>query len=181
MGTASHLTRIRRGTLSLAILALLAFTLGSVAFSGASYTSVSANPANVVVTGALLHSNSQDGLVAIAADGLAPGDSSVGTMTITGAGTVGGAYTLSVSDLVDTPATPRLSDALTLTVQDVSGAPQTLYSGAVSALPDVSLGSIGAGASRVYRLTVAYPAGTARAELQGSSLTLGLRITGVSQ
>ena len=181
MDNAVHMTRIGRGVLSLVILALLGFTLQTVAFSGASFTAHSSNAANVFVTGSLLHINDQDSRVMISASGLCPGDSAVGTMTLTGTGTVSGVYSLDATGLVNVPASPRLSDALTLWIQDVTAAPVTLYQGTVTAFSSAALGTIDVGGSRTYRLTLAYPAGTAVAALQGASLAAGLRVTGVSQ
>jgi len=176
-----HLSRTWRGILSLAILGLLAFTLRTVAFSDASFTAKSVTPANVFTAGTLLHSNSQSGQVAIAASDLTAGDSSTGTMTIAGTGNVSGVFTLNATDLVNTPSTPKLSDVLTLTVEDITHSPQTRYHGTVSAFTSAELGTIGAGETSTYRLTLAYPAGTVSASLQGSALTLDLLVTGVSQ
>jgi len=134
----------------------------------------------VFTTGTLLHSNSQDGSVVIAASNMAPGDSSVGTMTITGGGTVAGRYTLAATGLVDVPSSPSLSDALKLTVEDRTGTPVTLYSGPMSGFSSVSMGTIAVGATRTYRLTLAYPAGTNAAALQGASSSLALGVTGAS-
>jgi len=173
-------TGMWRGLLSLVVLALLGFTLGSVAFSGASFTAPIPVPDNVFVAGSLLHTNNRDGQILIAANGMAPGDSSVGTMTLSGGGTLDAAYTFTAANIDDVPGSPRLSDALRLTVEDITAAPQTLYSGPVSAFSSVPLGSIAVGASRTYRITLAYPAGTALAALQGASLSLALSVTGVA-
>ena len=172
---------VGRGLLSLVVLALCTLTINSVGFSGASYTGATANAANVLTTGTLLHSNSKDGSVVVAAANMAPGDSAVGTMTLTGGGTVDGAYTLSSSGLVDVPISPRLSAALNLIVEDRTAATITLYSGPVSGFTSVSMGVIAVGATRTYRVTLAYPAGTNVAALQGASSSLALAVTGVSQ
>ena len=171
--------RIWRASISLVVLALLAFTLQSLVFSGASFTAHSVNPANVFTAGSLTHSNDQEGTLMIAAAGLAPGASAVGTLTLTGTGTVAGAFTLSAAGLTDTPDVPRLSDVLTLTVEDVA-ATAMLYEGPVSAFSAVALGTITPGVARTYRFTLAYPPGTAEAALQGATTTLGLRIVGAS-
>jgi hypothetical protein len=170
----------KRAALSLVVLALLAFTLATVGFSGASVTSASINPANLFLSGDLQHGNSQSGLVMIRAIGMSPGDSSVGTMTLTGTGTLAGAFTLSASSLVNAPSAPRFSDALTLTVKDVTGTPTTLYQGSVSSFTRVSLGTIPPGAARVFRLTLTYPTGTVSAALQGATMSLSLLVTAVT-
>ena len=179
MSTTSSTTWIRRGLLSLVVLAVLAFTLQAVVFSGASFTASSVSPANVFTAGILSHTNDQNGRVVIAAGGLAPGMSRVGTLTLLGTGTVPGAFTLSASNLSDTPGNPRLSDTLTLTVEDVT-ASATLYDGPVSGFSTADLGTIAPGVSHSYGFTLAYPGGTADAALQGAAMSLGLRITGVS-
>jgi hypothetical protein len=181
VSTSHRATRIWRGFLSLVVLAGLAFTLHAVAFSGAAFTAGSNNPVNVFVAGSLSHANDQDGRLMIRASALLPGTSTAGTMTLTATGSLGGVYRLTSAGLVNTPATPRLSDAVTLTVEDTTGAPRTLYTGSVSAFIAVSLGTIAPGAARTYRLTLAYPAGSIDASLQGAALTLSLLVTGVLQ
>ena len=180
MSSMSSMSRIHKGLLSLVVLALLAFTLKAVVFSGASFTASSVNPATVFTAGILSHTNDQDGVVMIAASGLVPGASSTGSLGLTDGGNVPGRFTLSASGLTDTPGAPRLSDALTLTVEDVTGTATTLYQGSVAAFSAVDLGTISPGDARSYSFTLAYPEGTADAALQGAAMTLGLRITGVS-
>ena len=181
MSTASYRTWIWRGLLSLVVVTALAFTLHALAFSGASFIASSASPADVFVTGILANTNAQNGLVAVNASGLVPGASGAGTMKLTSTGNVPGDFTLSTSNLTNTPVTPRLSDVLTLKVEDITGTAATLYQGPVSSFSSASLGTITAGASRTYRVTLAYPAVTDNASLQGAAMTVALRITGVSQ
>jgi hypothetical protein len=171
-------TSIWRGLLSLVVLAGLAFTLHAVAFSGAAFTTSSASPVNVFVAGSLSHTNDQDGRLLIRASDLLPGTSTAGTMTLTATGSLSGVFTLRKANLVNTPATPRLSDVVTLTVEDITGTPRTLYGGSVSAFTAVSLSTIAPSTARTYRLTLAFPAGTMDASLQGAALTLSLLVTG---
>jgi hypothetical protein len=180
VGTANHDTWVRNALLSLAVLAVLAFAFHSLGFSDAAFTSGSVNPANVFTAGDLRLTNDRDGLVMIDASDLVPGSSSAGTVTLTGSGDISGTYTLGASGLTDSPNTPRLSEALTLTVEDVSDAPVTLYQGSVATFSSVDLGTIAPGVSRIYRLTLAYPQGANDAALQGATMTLDLGITGVS-
>ena len=179
MNISNRATWIWRGFLSLVVLAGLTFTLQSVAFSGATYTAGSATPVNVFVAGRLTHTNDQDGRLMIRASDLLPRTSAAGTMTLTATGSLNGVFTLSAANLVNTPAAPRLSDVVTLVVEDITGTPRTLYTGSVSAFTTVSLGLIGPGAARTYRITLAYPAGTIDASLQGATLTLSLLVTGM--
>jgi hypothetical protein len=166
--------------LTLLVLAVLAITLQSIRLSGASYAAGSVNPANVFVAGSLSHVNNRNGQVMLVASGLEPGDSSVGTMTLTGTGTITGAYTLSPSSLVNLPVSPALSDKLDMTVEDVTGTPTTLWDGSVTGFASADLGDIAPGASRTYRLTLEYPDGTNDSALQGATMTLVLQVAGVS-
>ena len=178
MSTASRTNRVWKGFLTLAVLAMLAFTLHAVAVSGASFTAASANPANVFTAGTLLHTNDKAGQVTVDAGGLLPGLSKTGSLTLTNAGTVNGTFTLGAYGLSDVPASPRLSDTLTLSVQDAGGG--SLYDGPVSGFSAADLGTLGPGASRTLTLTVAYPDGAIDVDLQGATTSLSLQITGVS-
>ena len=180
MSTASRTTWIGRSLLSLVVLALLAFTLHAIVFSGASFTAGSVNPGALFVTGSLAHTNDQGGAFAIDAAGLVPGASKSGAMTLHGSGTLAAQFTLESSNLEDTPASPPLSSVLTLTIEDVTGTPATLYQGTVAGFSSADLGAIAPGADRTYRLTLEYPAGPNRAELQGASMALDLAVTGVT-
>jgi hypothetical protein len=180
VGSKRQLSWIWRGTLSLLVLAVLAFTLNALVFSGASFTAGSADAANVFTAGTLSNSNDQSGQVMLDASGLAPGRSSVGTMNVTNAGTVAGAFTLNPTGLANTPASPALSDTLVLKVEDVTGTATTLYQGSATAFATTALGTIAPGATRSYRLTLSYPAGTDVAALQGATMTMALQVTGVS-
>jgi hypothetical protein len=178
VSTASRKTRIWKGFLSLAVLAVLALTLGSVVFSGASFTTASANPASVFTAGKLLHTNDQAGRITVDAAGLLPGMSRGGTIRLTNSGNVQGRFTLSAAGLSDIPSRPRLSDTLTLTVKDAGGSP--LYEGPVSGFSTVDLGTLAPGAACTLVLTVAYPDGAIDIGLQGAATSLGLQITGVT-
>lgn len=161
------------------VLCVLSYTLHSLQSSGASYVAASANGANVFVAGTLSHANDRNNLVMLTASGLAPGDSTVGTMTLTGTGDVPGTYTLTASSLVNVPSTPALSDALDLTVEDVTGTATTLYDGDASDV-DADLGTIAPGETHVYRITLEYPDGPNNAALQGATMSLVLQVMGVT-
>ena len=181
--TAKHLTRTKasKALLSLLVLAILAVTLQSFVFSNASYTAGSSKPANTFTAGTLTHSNPMDGQVVLAAVGLRPGGpAQSGTLTITGGGTVAGAYTISKVSLTDTPAAPALSAALTLRIEDVTGAAATLYQGTPAAFASVATGSIAPGSPRTYRFTLSFPAANAPSSLQGATMLLRLQFTGVT-
>jgi hypothetical protein len=113
--------------------------------------------------GTLAMSNSRDGAAILTAAGMAPGDSRVGDVTIANTGDLTATFSLSKSNLGDTPGPARgtLSTALDLLVQDVTnpGAPATVYSGKLGAMGPRALGGWAPGASRTYRFTVSLPDG----------------------
>ena len=174
-------TKVKKAFLTLVVLALLAVVLQSLVFSGASFTSSSGNPGNTFTAGTFGHTNSKDGVLVIDAAGLWPGASKTGTLTITGTGDFSGAYTLTKAGVVDAPAAPGLSNALTLRIEDIIGAPQTLSNTTVAGFNTASLGTIASGASKEYRFTLTYPTAAADTALQGASMTLHLQFTGVAQ
>jgi len=174
--------KVKKAFLTLAVLALLAVALQSLVFSGASFTSKSGNPGNVFTAGTLSHVNSKDGQVVLSAGNLRPGQSLNGSLTITGGGDFSARYTISKVSLTDTPATPALSAALTLTIDDMTtGVAVQEWSGAVSTFSSVTVDTIAPGATRTYRFTLTYPTANAVPALQGASMTLRLQFTGVQQ
>jgi spore coat-associated protein N len=121
---------------------------------------------NVKVTsshGTLEQSNSRDGAAIFTGAGMAPGKQVQGSVTITNTGTLAGRFTLSKADLVDSsgPNGGSLSGQLDVLVEDVTqpGAPQSVYTGKLGAMPARPAGSILPGASRTYRFTVSFPEG----------------------
>lgn len=176
-------TRTRKALVTLIVLALLAVVLQSIVFSGASFTASKTNTANAFIAGTFGHVNNKDGQLVIDAVRLRPGQSLTGTFTVTGTGDVAGAYTLSKGAVVDTPASPGLSTALTLLVEDITTLPAQVLAPAatVATFSGVGMGTIASGATRTYRLTLAYPVGAADSQLQGDGMTLALNVTGVAQ
>ena len=99
-------TTTRRVAATLVTLVLLLVVLRLTVFTGASFNWRSANPVNQVGAGTLSFTNSKDGAAIVSASGLLPGQSSVGTMTLT----AGGDQTGRCSGRADSPATtPRRS------------------------------------------------------------------------
>ncbi len=175
---------VRSGLLGLVVFALLAFTLHSLRLSDASFASASANTSNVFIAGTLDHINNQNGLVMIDVTDMEPGSSKDAIMTLTGTGNVAGDYTLSPSSLVNTPGSPALSDELILTIEDITGTPTTLYDDDVTTFLTADppeLGAIAPNSTRHYRVTLSYPDGPNEGLLQGATMALTLRVTGVSQ
>jgi hypothetical protein len=95
----------------------------------------------------------------LVAQGLRPGDSRVGEVTVVNAGDTSGALALSQADRVDspTPAGP-LSAVLDLAVVDLT-AGRTVFSGKLAALQNVALGDFAQGDSHRYRFVVTFPGG----------------------
>ena len=172
---------LRFGLVGLCVAALLAFTLHSLRLSDASFAAASANDSNVFIAGTFGHVNDRNGQVMLQATGMEPGESSVGTMTLTGTGTLAGAYTLAPASLTNVPATPPLSGTLNLTIEDTTGAPVTLYDDVVADLGEEELGVIAPGETRSYRLTLEYPDGPNVSALQGATMSLGLQVSGITQ
>jgi hypothetical protein len=170
----------RRGLVRLALwVAAIVILTNTVVFSSASFTSSSTNPGNVFNGGTLLLLNSGDGQLIVSALALCPGQSRQATLTLTNAGTVQGDVTVEGVGLSDVPATPALSSVLTLTFTDVASGTD-LWSGTMGALTTAPLDTLAPGASREYRVTVAYPAGATDPALQGAQTALTLRFSGVS-
>jgi hypothetical protein len=172
---------LRFGLLALCVAALLAFTLHSLRLSDASFTAASANDSNVFIAGTFGHANNRNGQVMVTATGLEPGDSASGTMTLTGTGSLAGAYTLTPASLTDVPATAALSGTLDLLIEDTTGAPETVFDDTVADLDEADLGVIAPGETRSYRFTIAYPEGPNIAALQGATMTLVVQVSGVTQ
>jgi len=178
---AAEMTKAKRAVLTLLVLAMLAVVLQSLVFSGANDTATKGNPGNAFTAGSISHVNSMAGAYVINASNLSPGASSVGSLTVTASGDFTAAYTLSKTSAVDVPASPGLSNALTLLIEDTTNTTATtLFSGTAAAFSTVSLGSIAPGATRKYRFTLSFPTASAVPTLQGASSSIGLLFQGVT-
>lgn len=132
--------------------------------SGANFTSSSANPSNTFTAGNLTHTNSKDAAAVLTASGMLPGESATGTVDITNSGSVAGAFSLSKSNLSDTPASPAFSSKLDLLVEDCGTppaclTPTTKYTGKLGAMGTIALGTFAASEAHRYRFTVSFPDG----------------------
>ena len=140
-----------------------------VAISGcaaAASSSVRAEPRAVIsqADGGLNVTNSRDGQAIFEAQGLAPGRSVTGTVQLTNAGTLAGELGFQQLEVNDQPGTNggRLSDAVFLDVQDVTGGNLIpIFAGQLGALQSRGLGSIAPGEARTYRFTASLPDGGA--------------------
>jgi hypothetical protein len=143
-------------------LVLVAVAVAVAVFATATFTSSSANAGNVVATGDLAVGNSKSGAI-LTASGLVPGDSSTGTVTISNTGSSSGSFSLTTSNLQDTPGAggQPLSGHLDLVIQDITvpATPTQIYSGKLNAVGTIQLGRWNAGESHTYKFTTTFPNG----------------------
>jgi hypothetical protein len=136
--------------------------------------------------GSLTLSNDKEGAAILTLGGMRPGDSVTDTVTLGNTGTLDGDLSLSTSNLVDTPGGGggALSGELDVRIRDVTGAgsPLAVYNGKIDALTPVALGTLAAGASRVYEFRVSFPDAGPGAEnaYQGSSMSVQFDWTAVN-
>jgi hypothetical protein len=156
-------------------LALLSLALGTAIFSGASFTSKSANTASLVA-GSIQLSSSAPNQAIVAASGMRPGDSRQGTINIGNQGDVVGTVTLKANGLTGT----ALAAVIDLKVEDTTEKPTPLWSGKLGSFSSVSLGTFAAGATRTFRFTLSWPPASNEASLQGASTSLTFQWNGSS-
>jgi hypothetical protein len=167
-------------SLVLCVIALSITIMGSLS-SGAKFSNASSNPGAAFTGGTMSLVNSRDGSAVLSATGLAPGASVNGTLTLTDQGNLTAGVTLTRTSLTDTPSGAALSSVLTLTIADITGTTQTLYSGTMSGFSSVILSPLTAGETRTYRFTVAFPTASATSNQQNASTSMTVRFTGVAQ
>ena len=153
--------RRRKWLLRALPVAILLITASAVLGSGAVFTSTSANPANVFTAGNLHHTNSKDGSAILTASLMKPGDSVQGTVTIANDGNLAGTFSLTTSNLTDTPGANGgdLSDVLRLTIVDQTTS-TTIYNNLpINAVGTLAAGTFAAAESHTYQFTVTFPDG----------------------
>jgi hypothetical protein len=152
---------LRRKTTLLFALALLLLAAAIVVGSSALFSTSSANPSNTFSSGTLSQSNSKEGTAILSATKMIPGDTKNGTVEITNTGDVSGKFSLSSSNLSDTPGPNggKLSQRLKLKIEDVTNAssPTTIYDGSFDSMPVQQLGTWGAGDKHTYKFAVTFP------------------------
>jgi spore coat-associated protein N len=132
--------------------------------SGASFTSTSANPGNVVTAGNLTQSNSKAPGAILTVSGLRPGQSDNGTVDIGNTGDAPGVFTLTRSGLVNSDTANPFGGKLDLVIEDLGdpsapSAPVVKYSGKLGPMGAVALGTWAPGESHRYKFTVTFPDG----------------------
>ncbi|MQA72772.1 MAG: hypothetical protein GEU88_00185 [Solirubrobacterales bacterium] len=158
---------------TLGVLAAVLVAVGIAIGSGAQFTAQSANPNNVFSAGALSIDNSKEGAAILTASGMTPGQTVNGTVDIANSGTVAGTFSLSRTNLVDTPPTPALSTQLNVVVSDcgefVGTTPPTcgdgddtnVYTGTLAAMnASFGLGSYAPDEQHRFDFAVTLAAGT---------------------
>jgi len=159
-----------RHWLLLAALAFMSLALGTAMFSGARFTSKSANSASLAA-GSVQLSSSLPNQAIVSAAGMKPGDVKEGTISIGNQGDVAGNVTLNATGLSGT----ALAAAITFKIEDVTSGTSMKYEGELGSFSSVSLGSFSAGTTRKYRFTLSWPEASNEASLQGSSTSLTLQ------
>lgn len=126
--------------------------------SGATFTSTSANPDNLLTTGNLHHSSTPaDGTAILTAALMKPGDSAHGSITLTNDGDIPGTFTLSKTITANVPGLfgGDLAGKLMLTISEGGS---TVWSGTIGGdLTSVGLGTWDPGAAHTYDFTVTFP------------------------
>lgn len=167
---------LRRTLLFLVALAALGTALLTTVFSGAVFSSASSNPNASFAAGTLTTVSSKPGQVLIAAQNLRPGKSAQGTLSLQNTSSFSAGYDLVIGSINDVPSSPGLSNGLTLTVDDVTSAPRTLYTGTLAAATanPIAIGTLASSQSESYRVTLAMPATPVNPALQGAQTSFTL-------
>jgi hypothetical protein len=127
----------------------------------------------VSVTGAVRLASDHDGTATLLADHLVPGGSASGTVRLANTGDADGLVEMAQTGIVDVPGAGggRLSQALRLRVEDVTGTPVVLSDGPLAGLTQLPIGRLVAGRTRVLRLTATLPVASGNT-LQGASVRM---------
>ena len=139
--------------------------------SGANFTAQTANPSISFTAGNLTHFNSKNGAAILTASLMRPRDRNNGTVDITTTGDIAGVFQVSKSNLVD--STPSMAGKLDLVVEDLGspaspaavGSGTVKYTGKISAMGTIALGTFAPAAGHRYNFAVTFPdTGTAGEE-----------------
>jgi spore coat-associated protein N len=152
------------------VLGALGVVMGAAALavgSGANFNSASANPSNVFTAGNLLQSNSKANQAVLSASKMKPGDNATGTVDIKNTGDIDGAFSLSKSNLVDTPASPAFSAKVDLKIEDLGDPACTTncpdaavkYDGKLSGMGTLNLGTFTPEETKRFKFTLTFPDG----------------------
>ncbi len=133
---------IRHTRMLLLALALLLIALVVAGYSLGAFTSSSANPENTFTSGTMTQVSSHDDQAVLTADGMVPGSTANGTVTIRNAGDASGEFVLQARDLVDEPGPNggELSQVLRLVITQ-DGQPRNVYDGPLAEFDRAQLGT----------------------------------------
>lgn len=166
------------------VLLVLVISAGTAA-SGADFVLTSSNPGNIFTAGTFRLLNSVDGGYVIDVTGLRPGESVVGTLSLTCQGDFAGAVSMKNGGISDTPSSPALSATLALRIEDITGTPQTLFNGMIGSIgssASLDLGQFSPGETRTYQFTITFVQTAAVVpELQGATTAIQIDFVGVAQ
>jgi hypothetical protein len=177
---------MRRVFLRLEVLAVVIVAICLAVLSGGQQPSRAQLELAAGPGGSLTLSNDKEGAAILSLAGMRPGDSVTDTVTLGNTGTLDGDLSLSTSNLVDTPGGGGgvLSGELDLRIRDVTapGSPVVVYNGKIDALTPVALGTLTAGAARVYEFRVFFPDAGPGVEnaYQGSAVSVQFDWTAVN-
>ncbi len=177
------MTRSRTTTAlgSVAGLAALAFGLSTVTGTGASTATKTVDA--LAGSSAVIHlSNAPSrGTAVVGAEGLRPGSTRSGTVTVVNDGSRSVALRFRVAGVNEGGAAPQLSDTVTLAVDQGTDpiVPATpVADPSLSAAQTVT--TLAAGASTAVKVTIDWPATATDPDLQGKSFTAQLRFLGTA-
>lgn len=175
---ARRLPRLSRGTMALALNAVLGVIALGLAFAPPGEGAPNLRLASA--SGSLSLSNSKEGTAIFRAAAMRPGEEASGSVTITNTGTVNAALSLAPEAAADTPGAGggRLAGKLEMLVIDVTvvNDPVTVYAGTVAQMPATNVGSLEPGAHRTYLFVASLArGGAADNAYQGATLTTGFR------
>ena len=122
-------------------------------FSFSLFTSSSANPGNTATSGIMSQENDKEGAAILTAEKLLPGESAEGTVSITNVGDADGDFSLTASNLTDTPADPAFSEVLQLVITDGS---DKVYTGSLAEVDKVDLGTWPADEEHTFTFTITF-------------------------
>ncbi len=135
------------------------------------------NPAVTVAAldGSFSQTNSRDGMPVLTASEISPGDRVAGSVTIANSGTLGGTFSLSARDIVDTPGPGGgiLSERLALAVRDVAGSALT-YDGPLTGVDAIPLGYFAPGDTHTYEVATSLPHGAGDNAYAGAATSVRL-------
>jgi len=167
--TQERLTWMRKNSKRLIIaVILLLLAAAVVAFSFSLFSSSSASPGNMVSSGSIEIDSDKEGVAIFTIEGLLPGESGEGTVTVTNVGESDGDFTLTASNIVDAPAEPPLSSQLTLVISDGT---TEVYNGPIANITTEDLGNWAADETHTYTFEVTFASSAGNA-YQGGQTTL---------